>query len=128
MCQSNIPWECVLDLLENGARICLANHRGIRAVDLTSKPILQRLQSHIVDSCWLTVSNPILPPPQQGNILSVFSRYFVADVRLIGQIFAQLYRTSNYIRNRLKRYRQTLVNRWKKQRAALREASRQPVR
>lgn len=51
-CQSNIPWECILNLLENGAQICLANHRGIRPIDLTLKPILQRLQSRVVDSCW----------------------------------------------------------------------------
>ncbi|KAK7598071.1 hypothetical protein V9T40_006306 [Parthenolecanium corni] len=51
-CQSNIPWECILILLENGAQICLANHRGIRPIDLTLKPILQKLQSRVVDSCW----------------------------------------------------------------------------
>lgn len=97
MCQANIPWECVLDLLENGARICLANHRGIRPVDLTSKPILQRLQSHIVDSCWLSITEP--SNQHQGNkrvlLVTVLGYFFICSGVLTLYIYSAIVTSSN---------------------------------
>lgn len=52
VCQYSVPWEVVLDLVERGARVALANKEGVSPADLVPGGLLARLQDQMLAACW----------------------------------------------------------------------------
>jgi hypothetical protein len=53
--QETVPWECVVELIERGAQVTMANRRGIRPADLAH--LLPSLQHNMVAQAWPRVEN-----------------------------------------------------------------------
>uniref|UniRef100_A0A8D9BY52 Phosphoinositide phospholipase C n=2 Tax=Cacopsylla melanoneura TaxID=428564 RepID=A0A8D9BY52_9HEMI len=49
---SNLQWDCILDLLERGARIALKNQEGFCPNDLVPERSLGKFQLQMLDYCW----------------------------------------------------------------------------
>ncbi|XP_046688497.1 uncharacterized protein LOC124374291 isoform X3 [Homalodisca vitripennis] len=74
VCQETVPWECVLDLLEHGARIAVPNKAGVRPADLCSPHLLARLQHHMLADCWQGLGDRKEPVPSglvSGGSISI---------------------------------------------------------
>ncbi|KAF4517554.1 hypothetical protein B566_EDAN005118 [Ephemera danica] len=65
LCQANIPWECVLDLLEHGGQISLKNRSGLTPYDLAPSS-LAKLQNQMLLDCWSAFRAS--PAPTPGNV------------------------------------------------------------
>lgn len=52
--QPEISWNCVLDLLEFGAKICIKNATDICPSDIVDS--LLRIQVHMINDCWKILS------------------------------------------------------------------------
>ncbi|XP_065340527.1 uncharacterized protein LOC135939859 isoform X4 [Cloeon dipterum] len=62
LCQANIPWECVLDLLEHGAQISIYNRSGLTPYDLAPSS-LAKLQHQMLLDCWSAFRITSAPAP-----------------------------------------------------------------
>lgn len=52
--QPEISWNCVLDLLEFGAKISIRNAANICPSDIVDS--LLRIQMHMINDCWKILS------------------------------------------------------------------------
>ncbi|XP_059477759.1 uncharacterized protein LOC132198045 isoform X2 [Neocloeon triangulifer] len=69
LCQANIPWECVLDLLEHGAQISICNRSGLTPFDLAPSS-LAKLQYQMLLDCWAAfrvTNNASVPATQAAD-------------------------------------------------------------
>lgn len=58
--QPDISWNCVLDLLEFGAKICIKNYTNIGPSDIVES--LLCLQVHMINDCWKILSGSTTIP------------------------------------------------------------------
>ncbi|KAF6199507.1 hypothetical protein GE061_007533 [Apolygus lucorum] len=50
--RDNVPWDCVVELVENGAQVSLANRRGVTAAHLAPSGLLTTLQQNMINNSW----------------------------------------------------------------------------
>ncbi|CAA9999716.1 unnamed protein product [Nesidiocoris tenuis] len=50
--RDNVPWDCVVELVENGAQVSLPNRRGVTAATLAPGGLLTALQQNMIDRSW----------------------------------------------------------------------------
>ncbi|XP_073996296.1 uncharacterized protein isoform X2 [Rhodnius prolixus] len=74
--RDSVPWDCVLELVECGSQVALANLRGVTAADMAPPGLLTSLQHNMINNSWpepgvATASAPppsgLIQQPQQGR-------------------------------------------------------------